>query len=158
APSGDPTPPSPDAPAATGASGTPATSTTDVTAPRLTGLTLGRSVTRRRGTTLRFTLSEAAKVTLTFAQPKAGRRVGRTCRKTTAKNRSKPRCTIANVRGTLTVYGRAGANAILFKGQLSKARRLALGRYLLTATAVDPAGNAGTQASRRFALTRDRSR
>lgn len=151
---GDPAPPAPPPPdTSTSAGSATPTSTRDGTAPRLTGLALARSFSRRRGTTLRFTLSEAAKVKLTFAQPKSGRRVGRTCKRRTAKNRTRPRCTIAGVRGNLSVDGRAGANAVAFKGQLSTARRLALGRYVVTATAVDAAGNTATPSSRRFALS-----
>lgn len=126
----------------------------DTVAPRVTGLTLARSFNRRSGTTVRFTLSEAATVTLTFAQPRTGRRVGGRCRTKTKANAAKPRCSIAGVRGKITISGQAGLYAARFKGQLSKTKRLAVGSYRLTASAVDGAGNVGTPASRRFTLKR----
>ncbi len=150
-----PAPATPDAPGGETGTGNGATpDTRDVVAPRLTGLTLARTVTRRRGAKLRFTLSEAATVSLTFAQPKTGRTVGTRCRTTTKKNRSKPRCTVPGVRGRLTISGLAGTNTLTFSGKLSKVRRLALGSYRLTATAVDAAGNPASPASRRFTLKR----
>lgn len=150
-----PAPATPDAPGGeTGTGNGAAPDTRDVVAPRLTGLTLARTVTRRRGAKLRFTLSEAATVSVTFAQPKTGRTVGTRCRTTTKKNRSKPRCTIPGVRGRLTISGLAGTNTLTFSGKLSKVRRLALGSYRLTATAVDAAGNPASPASRRFTLKR----
>lgn len=140
----------PPAPVVSGASSGPPA---DRTAPRLTGLALARSFTRAQGTKLRFTLSEAAKVTLTFSQPKTGRRVGRSCRKTTRSNRRRPPCTIANVRGRLVLNGDQGANAIAFKGRLAARRQLGAGRYKLTAVAVDPAGNRSAASTRRFAIS-----
>lgn len=128
-------------------------STLDRTAPVLSGLTLGKSVKRSKGTTIRFTLSEPAKVTLAFGQPKAGRLVGTSCRTATSKNRTKPKCTIANVRGTLTVDGKLGPNTLSFKGKVGK-KLLALGGYTLTANATDPAGNAAAPATKRFTLAR----
>lgn len=145
----------PPAPPVAGAStGPPA----DRTAPRLTGLTLARSFTRSRGTTLRFTLSEAAKVTLTFSQPTTGRRVGRSCRRATARTQRRPRCTIANVRGRLLLDGVQGANSLAFKGRLTARRHLAAGRYKLAAVAVDAAGNGSAASARRFAITPRRAR
>ncbi|MBO9533618.1 MAG: hypothetical protein J7513_11665 [Solirubrobacteraceae bacterium] len=124
----------------------------DRTAPGLTGLTLAKTVTRKKGTTIKFTLSEAATVRLAFAQPKSGRVVGGKCRALTKSNRTKQKCTIANVKGTLMVAGRAGANAVSFRGKLSAKKQLALGSYTLTAKATDPAGNQGAAASKRFTL------
>lgn len=64
----------------------PATAPADTLAPKLSGLRLGKGVTRRKGGTIRFTLSEAARVDLRFT------RGTRTV--------------------TLRVNGRAGANTV----------------------------------------------
>lgn len=71
----------------------------------------------KRGTSVRYTLSENAAVTLTIAR--AGQR--------------KPA-------GKLTRRSRRGANRVAFSGRIG-AKALKPGRYVLTLTAVDAAGN-----------------
>jgi hypothetical protein len=106
------------------------------------------------GTTISFKLSEPARTTLTFAQPKTGRKVGRRCVATTRRNRRKSRCTIPNVRGTLTFNAHAGTNKVRFQGRLSRTRKLKPGRYTLTITATDSAGNRSRPKSTRFTIVR----
>jgi uncharacterized repeat protein (TIGR01451 family) len=106
------------------------------------------------GTTISFKLSEPARTTLTFSQPKTGRKVGRRCKTLTRANRRKPRCTIPNVRGTLTFNGHAGTNRIRFQGRLSRSRKLKPGRYTLTITATDSAGNRSTPKATSFTIVR----
>ena len=103
------------------------------------------------GTTIRFTLSADTTVTAEFSQPVAGRRVGRACRPVTRANRRGSRCTIANVRGALTVKAHRGANRIRFQGRLPRGRTLKPGRYLLT---LRPAGSASVPRSARFTIVR----
>lgn len=129
------------------------TFTRDLIPPKLSALLIGSSLKRSKSSAIYFTLSEPATVTLAFGQPTTGRTVSGTCVKATTKNRTKKHCTLANVKGTLTVNGTAGANSVSFKGGKTSARKaLALGKYTLTATAVDPAGNRGVPASRTFRL------
>lgn len=128
--------------------------TDDRLAPALTGLTAAKTLKRGKSTTIRFSLSEAAGVVIAFGQPKTGRTVNGACRKLTAKNRTKKPCTIPNTKGTLAVAGKAGANSITFKGTLATGKRLAIGKYTLTATPTDAAGNRGKPATRRLSLTR----
>jgi uncharacterized repeat protein (TIGR01451 family) len=106
------------------------------------------------GTTISFTLSEPAKATLTFSQPKTGRKAGRRCKPLTRSNRRKPRCTIPNVRGTLSFVGHADTNKLRFQGRLSRTRKLKPGRYTLTVTATDSAGNRSRPRSTRFTIVR----
>ena len=155
-PTPEPTTPAPTTPGppAGGAPNTPQTTIVDRQPPALTGLTLGRTVKRSKGTTIRFTLSEPASVALAFGQPKAGRLVTGKCRAQTSKNRKQKRCTIPNVKGTLTVQGKAGTNTFSFKGVLTGGKRLALGSYSVAATPTDAAGNRGTAPSRKFTLKR----
>jgi hypothetical protein len=105
----------------------------DRVAPRLSVLRIPARLTRgrslpalrasRRAPAIAFTLSERATVTLRFV------RRGRDGR-------------FRRVRGgTLTVRAAAGANRLRFAGRLTRRARLAAGRYRVTLTAADAAGN-----------------
>jgi hypothetical protein len=97
---------------------------------------------RKRGTTLRFTLSEAARVKVAVERKSSGRRVKvagkRRCVKPTKANATKPRCTRYLPAGALSVDGNSGANALKLTGKLG-GKTLKPGRYRLTLTAVDGA-------------------
>jgi hypothetical protein len=86
---------------------------------------------RGGGTTIRFTLSRAGRVTLRFARLSGGRRAGGRC---VHRGRGK-RCTISTRVGTLMIAGRAGANRLRFRGRVRGAA-LKVGRYRVTATPV----------------------
>jgi hypothetical protein len=116
----------------------------DVRPPRLSSLraTPGR-FRARRGTTVRYTLSEPARVIFRIERSLGGRRVGGSCMPTTARNRSRPRCTRwKRLAGELAQSGRRGPNARRFGGSLA-GRRLAAGRYRFAARPTDAAGNRG---------------
>ncbi|WP_028057431.1 choice-of-anchor Q domain-containing protein [Candidatus Solirubrobacter pratensis] len=139
-----PPPPAPPAPAAT----PPA----DVTAPVLSRLTASPSrfrpapagkAVRKRGTTLRFSLTEAANVKLAIVRIVAGRKSGGRCR----AHGSGPRCTTSKQLGTLAVSGKAGANALAFTGRV-RGHALPAGAYQVVATAGDAAGNVTAHAIR----------
>lgn len=160
-----------------GGGGTPPVGGRDTTAPRLGALRLspasfavasgatakvaGSARGRRapkRGTTIRFTLSEAARVTLTVERRAAGRRSGRRCVAPTAKlRRARARaCTRFVVAGTLMRgSGRQGANAVAFSGRIGR-RALTAGRYRVTATAADAAGNRAAAIRAAFRVVRAR--
>lgn len=116
----------------------------DTTAPALTAVRLTRARFRtarrstalsagtRAGTTLRFTLSEAARVRISVQRRRAGRATA-----VGALRRSEP----------------AGANRVAFSGRLGK-RALRPGRYRLKITATDAAGNASPPVLVRFAIVR----
>lgn len=99
----------------------------DTAAPRLTGLRVTRALTHRRGGTLRFRLSEPARVQLRFTRTVAGR----------------------TRRVTLTVRGRAGMNTV----KVAR-RKLAAARWRLTAVATDAAGNRTTTRARAVRVRR----
>src|SRR4029450_3294823 len=63
---------------------------------------------RRSGTTIRFKLSHAARVTLRFDRLSSGHLRGRRC--SASRTARGKRCTIVKSAGTLTVNGRAGSN------------------------------------------------
>lgn len=104
----------------------------DLEAPRLSGVALSsrrlrlasplpKLVGNSRGGQIRFTLSESARVTLSFSP------LGKGAAKRTPL--------------TLVVDGRAGANRLRFAGRISARKQLTLGRHKLTVSAVDAAGN-----------------
>jgi hypothetical protein len=109
----------------------------DRIAPTFAVLDLTRKRFRaRRGTTVRYELSEAALVTFRIERRTSGRRVNGRCVKRRRSNRTRPRC-VRYVRARqVTDQATTGANRLRLR-----TRRLKPGRYRLVATAVDPAGN-----------------
>jgi virginiamycin B lyase len=135
-----------------GGGGTPPP--TDIIKPRLGTLKLSAKRFRigtklasasavRTGTTIRYTLSEAATVTLSFERVSAGRKVGKRCVKPRRGNRKRKRCTrYAAVKPALSFANQAaGARRIRFEGRLSRRKTLKPGLYRLTLRARDAAGN-----------------
>jgi RTX calcium-binding nonapeptide repeat (4 copies) len=93
-----------------------------------------------RGTTFRFSLSEAARVSFAIERRTRGRRVGKTCRRQTAANRRRRAC-VRSVRvGAFATQALAGANARRFSGRIGR-RRLAPASYRARLLATDVAGN-----------------
>jgi hypothetical protein len=108
----------------------------------------------RPGTTVRYALSEAARVAFTVDRQRRGRRVGNRCVKPNTTNRRRPRCTrFVRLRGSFAHAGQAGPNAFRFTGRLSGSK-LARGRYRLTGLARDAAGNVSTPKQARFRIVR----
>ena len=97
----------------------------------------------KRGTTFRYRLSEDARVVFTIQRALPGRKVGGRCRRPTARNRSRPRCTrYVRVRGgRFAAAAHAGANRKRFSGRIGR-RALKPGRYRASLVATDAAGNA----------------
>jgi virginiamycin B lyase len=139
----------------TGGGGGGGTTTKDTVKPAVSGVgmsdttvVVGPKATARvadkTGTTIRYTLSEAAKVTLRFDRKLAGRRVKKgkktVCAKPTRKNRKKRKCTRYKSAGTLTRSSKQGKNSVKFTGRIGT-KALKVGRYRLVITATDTAGN-----------------
>jgi subtilisin-like proprotein convertase family protein len=115
----------------------------DKTAPTIGGVKLsparfavtrGKARNARRGTTISYSLSEAANVSL-----QVERRVGRRWVKAT----------------TLAQAGRAGSNRKAFSGKVGR-KALQRGKYRLVVTAVDAAGNRATAKPRPFQIVNPR--
>jgi hypothetical protein len=100
---------------------------------------------KKRGTTLSFSLSEAATVKIAVQRRRAGRRKGARCVAPTKKLRKAKTCTRYVTLGTLTKSGRAGTNKVTFTGRL-RGKALARGTYRFSLTATDTAGNATSKA------------
>ena len=147
-----PPPPPPPPPGPTGSTATP-----DVVAPALTKPHLGAPAFRtgrRRGTTLTATLSENATLRIVVSQLSPGRRSGRRCTKPTAKLRRAPRCTRAlALKPAITLHAAAGAVRTRFTGLLG-AHVLKPGRYRLSITATDAAGNTSAPIALPFTVLR----
>jgi streptogramin lyase len=143
----------------------------DITAPFFSSVGLTRSVfavgTRRtavaaqrrrvrRGTTLRFTLSEAATVRIRVQRRRAGRRRAGKCVKPTARLRRRgARTCVRWVRAlpTLRRAGTAGLNKVRFTGRVRR-RALRPGRYRFRMTATDAAANRSPARTKRFRIVR----
>lgn len=112
------------------------------TIPKVTKLSVAKKITKankntklstkKKGTTISFSLSEPATVTLTF------KRTGKA--KTSA------------TKGSLTLAAKAGLNRVVFKGKLSKSKALALGKYKLSLVATNAAGGKSTTSNTSFTL------
>jgi hypothetical protein len=91
-----------------------------------------------RGTTVRFTLNQAAAVRFTIEQQLPGRKTGKgkqaRCVAPTNHNQNAPRCTrTVTLPGRFTVSGKTGASSFWFTGRLA-GHTLAPGSYTLIAT------------------------
>ncbi len=117
------------------------TPTPDRTAPSLTALKLSPKTLKSK-TTLTFTLSEPATVTITFALKSAGKKHGKSCVKPTAKLRKAKSCTRLVTKATLTKALPKGAAKLSLTKKVGT-RTLSKGAYTLTVTAVDAAKNKG---------------
>jgi hypothetical protein len=103
------------------------------------------------GTQFRFTLSEAARVTLTIRRELPGRRHGGSCVRATSALHHAARCTRYRTVGTLIRTGKRGANAVRFTGRIGR-RALAAGRYQVVISATDVAKNTAKPRSARFRI------
>ncbi len=136
------------------------------TGPRLSGLHQSHArwsegsrlarLTRRKtsipiGTTFSFTLSEKARVSLTFTGRVRGRKVRGACRAPSQTNRDKPLCNRNVAAGTLLLSGHAGLNKVAFQGRVSASKRLRPGPYTLAVVA-RAAGRASPPATLRFTV------
>jgi hypothetical protein len=102
----------------------------------------------RAGTTLRFALSEPARITIVITTLTHGRRVHGVC-KPAAKHGK--RCTVAARKGSVTLTGVGGQNA-----QHLGLTSLQPGRYTATVTARDEAGHQSRPVILAFTITKPR--
>ncbi|HTT94138.1 MAG TPA: hypothetical protein VMF55_05660 [Solirubrobacterales bacterium] len=103
------------------------------------------------GSTLGFSLSEAATVTVTIALKAPGRRAGKNC---VAPGKAKPgakRCIRYQPKGQLPLVGKAGENKLAFSGKVG-GKPLAAGSYQASLVAKDAAGNASPAATASFTI------
>jgi hypothetical protein len=104
------------------------------------------------GSTLKFSLSADASVTVAISLKASGRRAGKSC---VAPAKAKPgaaKCTRYVAKGQFALSGKAGPNSFRFNGKLG-GKALTPGGYQASLTAHDGAGN-NSAATANFTITR----
>ncbi len=109
----------------------------DVTPPGLSGLSANP-------VGVSYFLSEASTVSLKLEGRLPGRKVGKKCVKPTAKNHEEKACKVTKQFGSFAGPGTAGVPITVSFASLGL-HKLKAGRYTLTLTATDAAGNATSQ-------------
>ena len=94
----------------------------------------------KKGTTFRYTLSEAARVVVTIKRGIPGRKVGGRCVKPRRANRAAPRCVRYIRAGRFAIASPAGATRHRFSGRIGS-KKLPVGGYRAMLVATDAAGN-----------------
>ena len=106
-----------------------------------------------KGATIRYSLSEAARVIFTVDAKTTGRVVSGTCRRKTRRNRKRRKCTLLTRRGTFAKDSGQGDNIKRFSGKIGRTT-LRPGRYQLTLDGTDAAGNRGASVVTTFTIVR----
>jgi streptogramin lyase len=110
-------------------------------------------ITRKTGTTISYSLSEAARVSLRIERALSGRKSGKRCVKPKRSLRHKKKCTRYKRSGTLTRSGKKGKNRHHFSGRIGK-KALKVGRYRLSILATDAAGNKAKPKRKAFRIVK----
>lgn len=105
------------------------------------------------GSTLKFSLSETATVTVTVTESVPGRKSGRSCVAPGKAKPGAPKCTRHLVKGSLTLRAKSGANSFPFSGKLM-GKALSPGSYEASLLAHDIAGNVSAPKSAAFNIVR----
>jgi len=106
-----------------------------------------------KGATIRYSLSEAARVVFTVHAKTTGRVVSGTCRRKTRRNRKRRKCTLLTRRGSFAKDSGQGDNIKRFSGKIGRTT-LRPGRYQLTLDGTDAAGNRGASVVTTFTIVR----
>jgi hypothetical protein len=118
------------------------------TAARKNGNKKGK---KRYGATITYRDSQIASTTFTVLREEGGRRRGKSCKKPSKSNKHGKRCALYTPAGTFSHSDVAGVNTLHFSGRLN-GRKLAKGRYRLSAVAHNAAGN-GPAATSEFKIS-----
>jgi WD40 repeat protein len=124
--------------------------------PKPTALTAAKRKVKK-GTTFRWTLSEAATVRIQIQQERRGIKKGKRClvAKPGAKVPRKKHCTALQSKGTLRRSGKQGRGSVAFSGRMGK-KALKPGIYRAVFTATDAAGNRSAAKRLKFKIVRAR--
>lgn len=109
--------------------------------------------THKQGTTFRYTLSEAATVTIVITQRLPGRRRDKRCVVPTRKLRRARACVRLATKETLTRTSHAGANRVVFSGRVG-VKALRPGDYQATLTATNTANDTSKGRTVNFTIAR----
>ena len=99
-----------------------------------------RTFRAAQGTTIRFTVSDAARVSIAIGQRTMGRRVSTRCLANRPALRRRPRCVRILTRGTLRRNASQGTNRLRFTGR-AHGRLLRPGNYQFTLRATHTSGS-----------------
>jgi hypothetical protein len=132
------------------------TNKTFAVGPKSTALSAAKRKVKK-GTTFRWTLSEAATSRIQIQQERRGIKKGKRCvaAKPGAKVPRKKRCTALQSKGTLRRASRQGRNTLAFSGRMGK-KALKPGAYRAVFTATDAAGNGSVAKRLKFKIVRAR--
>ena len=72
----------------------------------------------------------------------------------TRKNARRKSCKFTTTAGTLSFGGHAGTNRVVFQGRVSASKKLKPGRYTLTITATNAAGQRSASQTLSFTIVR----
>jgi hypothetical protein len=111
----------------------------------------------KKGTTFRFSVSEASTMTFLIERRTKGRKVGSKCRRATRKLRKRKACVRYVKVKSFSRAAKAGLNRVAFSGRYrlrGKTRRLTPARYRLTLRAKDLAGNSSAPSRIAFRVVR----
>ncbi len=114
--------------------------------------TISRAKKPPIGTTFKFDLNEAARVSFAFAQRLSGRKVKGKCVALTNHDRSARKCTRSRSRGTLSLNAPGGADKVAFDGRVSRTNKLKPGSYTVNASARNSAGERSRTDSLKFKI------
>ena len=103
------------------------------------------------GTTISFSLNQAAGVRFLFTKSVGGREVGETCVSQNKQNMKKPRCARTVLAATLKFNAHEGITRVYFDGVLAPHKRLGAGTYTLLVTA-SASGRRSTPRSLAFTI------
>jgi PKD repeat protein/beta-lactamase class A len=103
-----------------------------------------------RSASLRLKLGENATVRILVTRQERGRRSGKRCVAETPKLRKAKRCTRTVTIASSTVSGRSGTSSVA----IPRGSKLAVGRYTVSVTATDAAGNASKTAGVKLTVVR----
>jgi hypothetical protein len=106
-----------------------------------------------KGAAFVYYLTEAATVTFKIERALPGRKVGKSCKKPTRKNRAKRKCSRYRTFGRFVAQGKAGKNTKKWSGKIG-AKKLSPGRYRATLRARDGIGNASKLQKLSFKIVR----
>jgi hypothetical protein len=113
----------------------------------------GNAARAKKGTKIKYTLSEPASVKIVIAQRRPGRRKGKRCVAPTRTLRNAKKCTRITTKGTLTRTSKQGPNSVEFSGRIGS-RALKPGRYQATLSATDAAKNASPAKTITFTIVK----
>ncbi|MDQ6777869.1 MAG: VCBS repeat-containing protein [Actinomycetota bacterium] len=119
----------------------------------LVAIAAGLTATHKKGTTITYTVSTAATVTIAISRVQSGRRAHGMCVAPTHKLRHARLCPRTSLKGMLTRNSHSGINRVPFSGRIG-AKALKPGHYGATLTAYDATEKASKPVTITFTIVK----